>query len=133
MPFLGRADIPDTGKAARNACALFLSCRWSKMTYLDFQMIHHAIGMVYRPEDDPPKGIKHIYSSVVHLMDFLGRISKRRSYSLERYPPIYSNSDQQTVYTLSKPPAKAAYNGLSLTAYEKLMEVMMMEEMYEAK
>lgn len=103
------------------------------MTYLDFQMIHHAIGMVYRPEDNPPKGIKHIYSSVVHLMDFLGRISKRRSYSLERYPPIYSNSDQQTVYTLSKPPAKAAYNGLSLTAYEKLMEVMMMEEMYEAK
>ena len=103
------------------------------MTIFDMSIIHNAIRMGYPPDSDPPDGIRHAHHTLGHAIDFLGNISSRRPYCLELYPPIYRNSHQQNVYTLSQPPAKASYNGLSLSAYEKLMDIMMGDEMHEAR
>ena len=126
-------DNSDKQKVAEAAVALFLSCRWSKMSIFDMTIIRNAIRMRYPPADNPPLGIKHAHITLDFTVQFLSSISERRSYCLELCPPIYRNSDQQNVYTLSRPPAKASYSGLSLSKYEKLMDVMMQDEMYEAR
>ena len=66
------------------------------------------------------------------ILEFVGHISLARSYCLEIYPPVFHNSFKQKVYSLSQPPAKASYNGLSISAYESLITNLTKEEMYEA-
>ena len=124
---------PDKQKDAEAAVALFLSCRWSKMSIFDMAIIRNAICMRYPPADTPPPGIRHAHTTLDCAGKFLSRISKRRNFCLEVCPPVYRNSNQQNVYRLSQPPAKASYNGLSLSAYEKLMDIMMRDEMHEAR
>lgn len=126
-------DNPDNHRIAEAAIALFLSCRWSRMSIFDMAIIRNAIRIRYPPEDTPPLGIRHAHTTLDLAVEFLSSISRRRNYCLELCPPVYRNSDQQNVYTLSRPPAKASYNGLSLSAYEKLMDIMMRDEMYEAR
>ncbi len=67
------------------------------------------------------------------ILEFVGHISLARSYCLEIYPPVFHNSFKQKVYSLSQPPAKASYNGLSISAYESLITNLTKEEMYEAR
>lgn len=74
-----------------------------------------------------------IWDALQVMLEFLGRISLTKTYSLETYPPVYRNSFKQKVYSLDQPPAKASYNGLSLSAYEALMSNLMKNEMYEAR
>lgn len=100
------------------------------MTNFDLSIIRNAIRMRYPMDASPPLGMRHIYATLDHAIGFLGRISRRRAFFLELYPPIFSNSHKQTVYTLKQPPAKASYSGLSLSAYEKLMDVMMRDEQF---
>ena len=127
---MGSDDVFDKPGTARGAVTLFLSCRWSKMTNFDMSIIRNAIRMRYPQDASPPLGMRHIYSVIEHALGFVGRISRRRAFSLELYPPVFRNSHEQTVYTLTKPPAKASYNGLSLSAYEKLMDVMMRDDQF---
>lgn len=100
------------------------------MTNFDMSIVRNAIHMRYPPDASPPLGMRHVYSTLDLALGFLGRISRRRLHLLELYPPIFRNSHEQTVYTLTKPPAKASYNGLSLSAYEKLMDVMMRDDQF---
>ncbi len=67
------------------------------------------------------------------ILGFLSHISLARSYCLEIYPPVFRDSFKQKVYSLSQPPAKASYNGLSISAYESLITNLTKEEMYEAR
>lgn len=103
------------------------------MTNFDFGVIRNAIRLKYLPQDTPPLGLKHAYGATNFALDFLNNISKKRSYCLELWPPVYHSSHQQSRYTLSRPPAKASYTGLSLSKYEKLMDIMMRDEMHEAR
>lgn len=124
---------PAPREIARYALQLFLRCRWSRMTNFDFGIIRNAIPLKYPPQDTAPVGIKHAYGATNFALDFLNHISKKRSYCLELWPPVYHSSHQQSRYTLSRPPAKASYRGLSLSEYEKLMDIMMRDEMHEAR
>ena len=45
---------------------------------------------------------------------------------------MYQNSCNLGVYALSQQPAKASYNGLSVSAYEALMDDLMKGEQFEA-
>ena len=74
-----------------------------------------------------------IWDALGIMLQCLGHISLTKTYCLETYPPVYRNSFKQKVYSLNQPPAKASYNGLSLSAYEALMDNLMKEEMYEAR
>ena len=131
---MGSQGIPDRQKAAEEAHALFLKCRWSKMTVFDFSILHNSIRMSYKPGNgELDLGMRHVYDTLGLAVDFMTRISRRSGYSLELWPPVYRNSHQQKVYALNKAPAKASYNGLSLSAYERLMDIMMQHEMHEAR
>lgn len=134
FPPMGSEGNPDRQKAAEDAYALFLKCRWSKMTVLDFSILHNSIRMSYKPgSEDLDLGMRHVYDTLGHLVDFMTRISRRAGYGLELWPPVYRDSHQQKVYALNKAVAKASYNGLSLSAYEKLMDIMMQDGMDEAR
>ena len=106
------------------------------MTILDFEILYNAIRVHYKPYSLPAPvddGLRHLHDVLEHLVKFMKSNSNDRAYSLEIHPPVYRDSHLQQVYTLSQPPAKASYNGLSLTEYEKLMDVMMESEMHQAR
>ena len=127
------ADVPDKNQAAKDALSLFLRCRWSKMSNFEVTIVHNALGVLHRPGLKLTPTLQLIWDALEMILRFVGNISLAKSYCLETYPPIYQDSFQHKVYSLSQPPAKASYNGLSLSAYEALMDALMRDEMYEAR
>ncbi|DBA76428.1 TPA: hypothetical protein ACH3X2_008504 [Trebouxia sp. C0005] len=132
FPPIGSANIADKKKAATDALSLFLKCRWSKMSMFDLTLVHNSLGALYQPGLKLRPSLQLIADGMGCILKFMGQISLARSYGLEIYPPVFRDSFKQKVYSLSQPPAKASYNGLSVSAYESLITNLTKGEMYEA-
>ncbi|DBB10642.1 hypothetical protein WJX82_008607 [Trebouxia sp. C0006] len=132
FPPIGSANIADKKKTATDALSLFLNCRWSKMSRFDLVLVHNSLGALYQPGLKLTPTLQLIADAMGCILGFLSHISLARSYCLEIYPPVFRDSFKQKVYSLSQPPAKASYNGLSISAYESLITNLTKEEMYEA-